>query len=82
MLDKQIETFNWQYHPGTSVCKTGKQISSVTTLLRDLWWDRYNTQVEAFLCVDARPPFTHISRDFLRTQLLGCSITIMPPTLL
>ena len=60
-----------------------KEAENVNCLLKLPVKTRYAYMVTSLeSVVDARPAFVHISCDFLHTQLLGSSITIMRPTLL
>ena len=46
--------------------KPGKQISSVTTLLRDLWWDVCNSESDAyFISLDFQKAFDSVDQQWL-----------------
>ena len=46
--------------------KPGKQISSVTTFLRDLWWDVCNSEPDAyFISLDFQKAFDSVDQQWL-----------------
>ena len=62
--------------------KRSRWIEVVIAAVFSLALEQIFTKLFLKVIVDARPAFVHISRDVLRTQLLGYSITFMRPTLL
>ena len=65
-LTNRIKTITPDLTQEHQYAKPGKQISSATTLLRDLWWDVCNSRTNAyFIFLDFRKAFDSIDQHWL-----------------